>query len=106
MVLTSESVKRDQDADYVRHHPDAVAVSIVGGKLIYGLFCSNRIEESKGEGGRRLLGREISLTITARDMQPLKAGKSKLIIEGKTYEVYQMERQDEGSGHLATLYLR
>ena len=112
MIMTPGDAKKEQDANYIRLHPDAVQVSILGTKgdensTIYGILAVIPRQDTSGKDGRKMIGNDKRLSIAADDAGPLKGGAdgSKIMIAGKKYTVTQIVRQDEGGGYLTTLHL-
>ena len=115
MIMTPGEAKKEQDANYIRLHPDAVQVSVLGvdgeedsTTVIYGILSVTPRQDTSGQGGRKMIGNNKRLSIAADDAGQFRAGSdngSKIIIAGKGYTVIKIERQDEGSGYLTTLQL-
>ena len=112
MIMTPEDAKKEQDVNYIRLHPDAVQVSILGtegdeNSTIYGILAVIPRQDTSGTGGRGMIGKDKRLTIAADDAGLLKDGKvkSKIRIAGNDYIVSQIVRQDEGSGYLTAIHL-
>ena len=114
MIMTPGDAKKEQDANYIRLHPDAVRVSIWGTDggednitEIYGILAVIPRQDTSGKDGRKMIGNDKRLSIAADDAGPLKGGAdgSKIMIANKKYTVTQIVRQDEGGGYLTTLHL-